>query len=304
MSSDATGQPTPYAHIRRNTHINITAREPFLDISFDMRIAQAATTNSEWGIQAQSGPGPGSGILEWWFDTANQLHITSATGAVATGVVINREQWYRVVTRLDYNAQTCSVSLDGQVAATVAGLSGETHWYHAFTSLMFINPGDDRMYIDNFSLVTHDGSSVVSSYCTAGTSTHGCVATLAGSGTPSASATSGFTVNASGVEGAQSATFFYGVHGSVALPWASTSTSFMCVKSPLQRVGLVNSGGTLGACDGSLAFDLLAYVSTHPTALGQPLSAGAHFNVQAWYRDPTAVKSTNLSDALEITLVP
>jgi hypothetical protein len=303
VSIDATGQPTPFAHIRRHTFVNVSPSEPILDIAFDLRLAPEVSARSEWGIQAQAGPGPGSGILEWWIDVAGELHVTGANGFVATGVLVPRDVWRRVVTRIDYVAQTCSVSIDGQTAATVPALAGAAHWAHAFTSLMFIQPGDDRMFVDNFSIVTHDGQPIAS-YCTAGVSTHGCSATLSATGSPSASAASGFQVHATNVEGAVSATFFYGVQGRVALPWASTSTSFMCVKSPIQRVGALNSGAASGGCGGALSFDFLAYMAGHPTALGQPLQAGQRFNLQAWYRDPAATKATNLSDALEFNLAP
>jgi hypothetical protein len=57
-------------------------------------------------------------------------------------------------------------------------------------------------------------------------------------------------------------------------------------------------------CDGALALDWNAYFSAHPSALGTPLQAGGAFWVQAWYRDPAAVKSTSLSDALVLRLCP
>jgi hypothetical protein len=65
-----------------------------------------------------------------------------------------------------------------------------------------------------------------------------------------------------------------------------------------------NTGGTNNACDGVLAEDWLAFVAAHPGALGVPFSAGDVVNAQGWYRDPPAVKTTNLSDGLEFTLVP
>jgi hypothetical protein len=61
VSIDATGQPCGYAHIRRHVFINVTPAEPLLDIAFDLRIASAATTPSEWGIQSQVAPGPARG---------------------------------------------------------------------------------------------------------------------------------------------------------------------------------------------------------------------------------------------------
>jgi hypothetical protein len=67
--------------------------------------------------------------------------------------------------------------------------------------------------------------------------------------------------------------------------------------------GLV-SGGTANACDGAYSQDWLAFVAANPTALGAPYSAGQVVNAQAWYRDPPASKTTNLSNALEFTLAP
>jgi hypothetical protein len=143
-----------------------------------------------------------------------------------------------------------------------------------------------------------------STYCTAGTSTNGCVATIGATGTPSASASSGFTISVASVEGQKQGLLFYGVNGPHNGPWGIGGTSFLCVKSPTQRMGVQVSGGTAGACDGALSEDWLAFMAAHPGALGQPISAGQTVWSQAWYRDPPAVKTTNLSDGLEFTLVP
>jgi hypothetical protein len=141
-------------------------------------------------------------------------------------------------------------------------------------------------------------------YCTPGTTTNGCTPTLSGSGTPSASASSGFTVTASGVEGQKQGIVFYGVGGQLAQPWALGSTSFLCVKSPVQRTFVQSSGGTFGACDGMLTMDWNAYVATHPGALGTPFSAGDAVDAQAWFRDPPAPNTTNLSNAIQWTTCP
>jgi hypothetical protein len=65
-----------------------------------------------------------------------------------------------------------------------------------------------------------------------------------------------------------------------------------------------SSGGTAGQCNGSLAQDWNAYQSANPGSLGHPFSSGQKFFAQAWYRDPPAPKTTNLSDAVELTMVP
>jgi len=38
--------------------------------------------------------------------------------------------------------------------------------------------------------------------------------------------------------------------------------------------------------------------------LGSPCTAGNKIDLQAWFRDPTACRSTNLSNAVELTYQP
>jgi hypothetical protein len=140
-------------------------------------------------------------------------------------------------------------------------------------------------------------------YCTAGTSSNGCVPAISGSGLPSLSASS-FMISVANVEGARQGLLFYGISGRAAAPWGPGSTSLLCVKSPTQRMGVQFTGGNSGACNGTLVEDFIGFTSTHPSALGTPLFPGTVVDAQAWYRDPVAVKTTNLSDALEFTLLP
>jgi hypothetical protein len=146
--------------------------------------------------------------------------------------------------------------------------------------------------------------STSTSYCTAGTTSSGCVPSISGTGTPSASASSGFTIACAGVEGQKSGIVFYGVAGRVANPWAVGSTSTLCVKAPSQRMGTQNSGGTLGTCNGTLTEDWNAFRASHATALGSPFSSGDVVNAQGWFRDPLAPKTTNLTNALEFVVQP
>jgi hypothetical protein len=144
----------------------------------------------------------------------------------------------------------------------------------------------------------------LSSYCTPGTTTNGCLATITGVGTPTASLGCPFKLVCTGVEGMKQGIIFYGISGPAAAPWAPGSTSFLCVKTPVQRMGAHNSFGTAGACDGLLTEDWNVYHTTHPGALGQPLFVGEAFNAQAWFRDPPAPSTTNLSDGVKFTLAP
>jgi hypothetical protein len=144
----------------------------------------------------------------------------------------------------------------------------------------------------------------VTNYCTAGTTTNGCSAAISGAGLPSASAPSGFTLSVANVEGQKQGLIFYGVSGGTALPWFTGSTSLLCVKSPTQRMNAQLSGGVSGACNGSFSADWNAFRFANPSALGQPFSAGDEVRAQAWFRDPPAPKTTNLSNAAAFTLCP
>lgn len=142
-------------------------------------------------------------------------------------------------------------------------------------------------------------------YCSAGTSSAGCVPSISASGAPSIAAPAGFSINVAGVEGQRSGLLFYGVGGPrTPLVWAPGSSSFQCVKSPVQRTGVQGSGGGSGLCNGGFSLDILAYWQGHPSALGQPIGADQLVNLQAWYRDPTAPGATNLSNALQFKTCP
>ena len=142
-------------------------------------------------------------------------------------------------------------------------------------------------------------------YCTAGTSASGCMATLSAAGTPSATATSGFTVVASTVEGNKDGLYFYGTNGRQASAWGN-GTSFQCVVPPVKRGGLLLGSGTSGACDGSFTQDLNArWCPTCPKPSHNP-GAGSVVQIQLWYRDPmnTSNQTTSLSNALEFVVCP
>jgi hypothetical protein len=141
----------------------------------------------------------------------------------------------------------------------------------------------------------------LSSYCTAGTTSYGCVPSIAGEGAPSSSAASGFDIVVHSVEGERAGLIFYGSNPA-ALPWGPLSSSFLCVASPSQRTPLQNSGGAATACTGELRVDFNQWIHAHPLSLGNPFVAGQVFYAQGWFRDSGAPKGTNLSDGLRFTL--
>jgi hypothetical protein len=143
-------------------------------------------------------------------------------------------------------------------------------------------------------------------YCTAGTSSNGCVPSIGANAQPSASLATACVITATDIEGAKAGLLFYGIDntGFSPVPWSPASTSFFCVKAPTQRSFQQNSGGTAGQCDGQLVLDWNAFQNAFPGALGTPFSVGDKVYVQGWYRDPPASRTTNLSVALEMTMGP
>jgi hypothetical protein len=138
-------------------------------------------------------------------------------------------------------------------------------------------------------------------YCTAGTTTSGCMPAMSASGTPSSSAGSGFQLTCSNTEGGRYGLILYGL-APAAVSWAINSTSLVCVAPPQRRTGASISGGTLGACDGAYGLDFNAFIASTPGALGSPFTPGQVFYAQAWFRDMGAPKGTNLSNAIRFTL--
>ncbi|MEO6708264.1 MAG: S8 family serine peptidase, partial [Planctomycetota bacterium] len=89
-------------------------------------------------------------------------------------------------------------------------------------------------------------------YCTAKVNSLGCTPQIAASGSPSASAPSGFVVSASSVRNQRAGVLLYGFTGRAALPFGGGT---LCLAGSLRRSAVVNSGGSPSGddCSGALA---------------------------------------------------
>ncbi|HVS11597.1 MAG TPA: hypothetical protein VMS76_17135, partial [Planctomycetota bacterium] len=136
-------------------------------------------------------------------------------------------------------------------------------------------------------------------YCTAKTNSAGCVPSIATSGTPSASAGSGFTISTTNVLDNKFGLYFYSKTGPNNAPFQG---GILCAASPLVRTPVQNSGGT-PPCGGTYQIDFNAYVAS---GVDPALVAGQQVWVQTWARDPgfAPPDNTNLSDAVTFTLCP
>lgn len=162
-------------------------------------------------------------------------------------------------------------------------------------------------YLDMDSLEA-DYASVVTNptvYCTAGTSTGGCVAQISASANPNVAHSAPCLLSVTGVEGQRTGVIFYGIAKRMQ-SWCAQGggSSFLCVKVPLQRLSPQNSGGTFGACDGAYSIDWNSFQLASPTMLGAPWIASQKTFVQAWFHDPQSCKTSALSDAVELTYLP
>lgn len=173
----------------------------------------------------------------------------------------------------------------------------------AFTSLASNLIPDDADHWDAFVRDLTGCSPSIATYCVAGTTSHGCVPSISGSGLPSASAGSGFVIQVDAVEGGRDGIVFYGISGPDLVPFGG-GTSFLCVRQPLQRTGVLSSGGAPGSCDGALSIDWNLFLTAHSGPLGAPFFGGKTVWAQAWFRDPGAPGGTNLSDGLWFTVCP
>ena len=152
--------------------------------------------------------------------------------------------------------------------------------------------------------MTGEISAAGSIYCTAKVNSCGNLPAIGLSGVPSASAGSGFTVNASSSKGTKCGLLLYGDDGP-AQPAFPFSGGLLCVAPQIKRsVGVCDATGTPGACDGVLAIDMNAFATG---ALGgNPLPSllvpGTQVNCQFWGRDTPG--NSLLSDALQYVVGP
>jgi archaellum component FlaF (FlaF/FlaG flagellin family) len=160
-------------------------------------------------------------------------------------------------------------------------------------------PGDANGVYDVF---LRDRCATPVVYCSAQVNSLGCTPAIGSSGTPSASAGSGFSITATQLLNHQIGLFLYSLE-------RGSPTAFhggvLCAAPPLQRTPLLDTGGHAPPldCSGTFAFDFNAHVAS---GVDPRLIAGASVFGQFWSRDPgfSPPNDSNLTDALHLTLAP
>lgn len=136
-------------------------------------------------------------------------------------------------------------------------------------------------------------------YCTSKTNSLFCQPKIGFEGCPSASSPTACRVTGSAFLNKKNGLLFYGQQPL----GAAFQGGFLCVKSPITRTNVQNSGGSPSGsdCTGTYQFDLNALVQSG----GDPnLVVGATVHLQWWARDPNDPFTTSLSNALALTIGP
>jgi len=136
-------------------------------------------------------------------------------------------------------------------------------------------------------------------YCTGKLNSLGCTPSIFSSGSPSASSSSPFLIQASNLVNQKNGLLFYSHRPNAVLFQGGTK----CVAEPTTRTPPQSSGGaTTGAsCSGTFSFDFNDWMQNGPDL---SLGAGAEIYAQYWSRDPQSPSHTSLSNALQFLVSP
>lgn len=202
----------------------------------------------------------------------------------------------------------------GGAAATAGGLRAAVQQYRFSMPDTLAGNGTQLVYELEFTdwagnvSVSDNGTAValddcgMTTYCTSKPSSiPSCVIALSSTGTPSASAGSGFVVTASPAPGVNAGLFIYSTSGALGSP-LNTPFGFICIASPFFRIAGQGAGGTFGVCNGQYQVDFNAHFATQVS--DPSLVAGSTVDIQCWHRDPPNPGAANLSEAGSFVMCP
>jgi hypothetical protein len=144
-------------------------------------------------------------------------------------------------------------------------------------------------------------------YCTAKTTSNGCIPAIGSTGAASATAGSGFVVNATQMINNKSCLLFYGANGQGSNPFQG---GFLCVAPAIRRTPGTNTLGNPppNDCSGVPQIDMNLFAVGGLGGSPQPFLTvvGSVVNCQWWGRDPgfPAPNNTQLSNGLEYVVGP
>ncbi|HUR27209.1 MAG TPA: hypothetical protein VM509_03425, partial [Planctomycetota bacterium] len=144
------------------------------------------------------------------------------------------------------------------------------------------------------------------SYCTAKTNSLGCVPATSASGSPSASATSGFVIRATNLRNNKPGFLLYTKGGRGAIPFQG---GYLCIGAPIKISTPLHSGGSaypMNDCSGVWSLDMNAFAAGALGGIPAPYLriVGTVIDAQFWGRDNILpwVSNSALTDGLEFVV--
>lgn len=156
---------------------------------------------------------------------------------------------------------------------------------------------DDDWFVDDIRVSTTEPCPPVVAYCTGKLNSDGCVSSVRGLGTPSATDPTPFVVEGISVLAGKPGIFFYGF-APFALPFQD---GFLCVQPPTQRFPVQVSSSSPFPCNGVFSIDFNAHIQG---GSDPALVEGTKVYGQWWFRDNAVASTTGLTDGLEFEICP
>ena len=145
-------------------------------------------------------------------------------------------------------------------------------------------------------------------YCSANTNAFGCTPAITSTGTSSASSSSGFVLQATGMRNNKPGWLLYTASGRAAFPFSGGT---LCLQGPITRSKRLWSGGTprpAKDCSGVLSIDMNAFAAGAAGGIPERFLSvpGTFVQCQFWGYDPRfpVLGGAQLSDALEFQVGP
>lgn len=196
-----------------------------------------------------------------------------------------------------------TITAPGQGDSTFFGTTADDRFYGVDyaggVGRIVIHHGSGGLEVDHLQYELPCAAAAATTYCTSKTNSKGCAPKIGFEGCPSATSPAACKITGTQFLNKKSGLLFYGHQPS----GASFQGGHLCVKAPLVRAGVQNSGGspTGSDCTGTYAYDLNARIQS---GIDPTLVAGATLYMQWWSRDPNDAFLTSLSNGLSLTIGP
>jgi hypothetical protein len=166
------------------------------------------------------------------------------------------------------------------------------------TSLPVSGAGGSGEYARMFEVAPGECGATTVTYCQGKVTSNGCLPYISTTGSPSASAASGFTITGNAMASNQSSIFFYSLNGAASIPLLGGT---FCVQPNFIRTPVTTTSGTSN-CDGQTSIDFNAYMAT---GINPSLGPGTIVHGQFWFRDPAhPVGGVGFTNGVTFTVCP